>query len=269
MHRLLLALQLLTRIPVPVRGEVSARDLGASTAFFPAVGAVQGLLACGAALLLLRLYPPAVVGAAVVALLAAVSGGLHLDGLADTFDALGVKATGDAARDRERRLAAMRDSAIGAMGTIAICLALLLKTLLAGSLLAGRPLAAACAALFLAPVGSKWAMVVALRHGEPARPDGLGRAFGEHCTGGALLLALALGCALFAAAWRAGGRGATLAGAAVGAAFLAGIYLAGRAFVLFCGRRFGGVSGDTVGALGEIVEILLLATAVPWLRHSI
>ena len=60
-----------------------------------------------------------------------------------------------------------------------------------------------------------------------------------------------------------------MTGAAVAAGFFAGIYLVGRVFVVFCARRFGGVSGDTAGALGEASEILSLATAVPWLRHSI
>lgn len=272
MRRLLLALQLLTRIPVLVRGGVSGRDLGGATAFFPVVGALQGLVIAGAAALLLRVYPPGIVGAAAVAILAVMSGGLHLDGLADTFDALGVKATGDAARDRERRLAAMRDSATGAMGTIAIVLALLLKSLLVGFLLDARSPAAGYVTLLLMPVGSKWAMVAALHHGVPARPDGLGRTFGEHCTRGTLLLAAGLSILIFVCVTvlLCRGREASAGvGAAAGAISWGGFYLFSRLFVRWSARKFGGISGDTVGAMGELSDIMFLAAVGPWLRSSI
>lgn len=270
MRRLLLALQLLTRVPVRVRGEISGRDLGAATAFFPVVGALQGLAVAGAAGLLLRIYPPPVAGALAVAILALSNGGLHLDGLADTFDALGMKASGDAGRDRERRLAVMRDSTTGAIGTIAIVLTILLKSLLIGALFSGRPDAASYGVLFLMPVGSKWAMVVALHHGAPARAEGLGRAFSEHCTRGALACALGLGLVLFGAATGAWGRGFPGGIAAVfGLVFFGGFYLFSRVFGRVCAGMFGGISGDTVGAMGEISELLYLMAAGPWLRPSI
>jgi cobalamin 5'-phosphate synthase/cobalamin synthase len=264
---LLLAVQLLTRVPVPVRGAVTGADLARSAAWFPAVGALQGLLAAGAAWLLLRGFPAEVVAAMVVTLLVAVSGGLHLDGLADTFDALAVRATGDAGRDRERRLAAMKDSATGALGAAAIVLALLLKTLLLGALLSGGAAAAALALLVLAPVFAKWALLPALLAGVPARPDGLGRAFIELSTPGVLAAGTAL-AALLAAAGAAGaglrpGAAAALAAAAFGALGCAALLVTRR-----CRRALGGITGDCLGAIAEIAEILFLAGAVLWTRHS-
>ena len=76
------------------------------------------------------------------------NGGFHLDGLADTFDALSVKSSGDHAADRERRLRVMKDSTTGAIGVIAIVMTMLLKFLFLNNLFSSSLFGTA--ALFIA-----------------------------------------------------------------------------------------------------------------------
>ena len=112
---------------------------------------------------------PAVRDVLLVAMLAALTGGLHLDGLVDTFDGLFAKG------DRERRLEVMRDPRAGAFGVVAVVLVLALKLAALGSLSPTiRP-----AALLLGPCLGRWAIVVATSTFAYARPEGAGRAFKE------------------------------------------------------------------------------------------
>src|SRR5690606_38917534 len=119
-RRLALALSFLTRLPL-ARIAGDEVDVGRAVAVFPPVGVALGTIVAGVAWLLADRLPASVLAVLLVALIAALTGGLHLDGLADTFDALG--ASGDA----ERRLAVLRDSRIGAHGASALLLLVLAK----------------------------------------------------------------------------------------------------------------------------------------------
>ena len=176
---LLLAVQFLTIIPVHVKGEVTEADVARSAAFFPLAGAVQGLIGAIAALIAVRLFPDAVAGGLVLLVLTAVNGGFHLDALADTFDAIAVKSTGNVEQDRQKRLSVMKDSATGAIGVVAIVMGLLLKYLFISSLFAKYGTWSAAYLLFLMAVFSKWAMTPAIFHGQAAGSGGLGRIFIE------------------------------------------------------------------------------------------
>jgi adenosylcobinamide-GDP ribazoletransferase len=93
MRQFLLAFQFLTIVPVKVRGEVSEKDISGSAVFFPVVGAFQGLLTAMTAFLFMKLFSSEVTCGLVILILT-LTKGFHLDGLADTFDALAVKASG-------------------------------------------------------------------------------------------------------------------------------------------------------------------------------
>jgi adenosylcobinamide-GDP ribazoletransferase len=205
----------------------------------PAVGAVLGL-GEGAAALGLRALgaPPLVLGAVVVGLDALVTRGLHLDGLADTVDALGSYA------GRERALQIMKSPEVGPFGVAALVLTLLVQAAAIGAL-AGRPWWALLAGIVAATAAGRLAAGWACRRGVPAaRPDGLG--------------ALVAGTA----GWVALGTGA-LAVAAVAVPAVPGrpwqgplavsLGLAAAQFVLrHAVRRLGGITGDVLGALVEL-----------------
>ena len=234
-----LAFRFLTRLPVG-GGALAAADLGRSCAWFPLAGAVLGLAVAGAGHLTAGHVPPALAGVLAAAALAWLSGGLHLDGLADLFDGLS-----GGHGDRAKTLAIMRDARIGAHGAAALALALLAKSAALAELVAGDRLWLVAAA----PAVARF-VAVPLVVGFPyARPEGLGKAF--HGTAGAREVAVA---ALLAAAAVAPGAPASLACAAVAAAVAYAVALVAR-------RRLGGLTGDVYGAAIELAEVAFLSVA--------
>nr|PZN73581.1 MAG: adenosylcobinamide-GDP ribazoletransferase [Bacillota bacterium] len=249
------ALSFLTRIPVGrVRSGDYMRDLGRAAGFFPLVGLLVGAISLMAYLLGGLLFGPAVAGVAALAAGLWTTGAVHLDGLMDTAD--GVLS----ARSRERMLEIMRDSRVGVMGVAAGTLALLFRWALVLELTRGRVVAA----LLVAPALGRMVMPLAAVCWPPARAEGMGSSFGRHVgraqVSGALLsgLMLSLVVPALAAWWMVGpdaladavfrGLGAWLA--VLGSCFAAGRWLC---------RRFGGLTGDTYGALCELAELAVLA----------
>lgn len=243
-----IALAFLTILPLRVRGEISADDLRQSAAWFPLAGWLLGG-AIGLVLILgAWLKLPALVTAVIaVATAAWLTRGLHLDGLADCFDALGGGAT------PERRLAIMKDSMVGAFGVSALLLLLLLKSgCLAGltpaaagsaGLLSGNQSMAGSAWLLVLapPVAARWAMIILAASGRYPRPTGTGHFLvgragkREMLIGTLLLLPLAP------------------AGLPVLAVILA-TCLPALWLGLTAPRRFGGITGDLLGAACELGE---------------
>jgi len=240
-----LALQFLTRLPTPAPGELDARQVGYSLAWYPLVGLLLGAILWGAALLLQG--QDSLLGAAILlALWVALTGALHLDGLADSADAW-VGGLGD----RERTLAIMKDPASGPVGVTALVLLLLLKfTALAALLQRGELLAL----LVVAPL-ARSAVALLFVTTPYVRAGGLGEALANHAPQGAVLFgALALLPLLF---WGVGG----VAVPVLAAALLLSLWLRRRVM-----RRLGGFTGDIAGALLELLEcaaLLVIALTGP------
>ena len=269
MKRFLLAMQFLTIVPVRITGRTTEREIAGSAVFFPSVGALQGLLAVTTALVFTRLLNVGVACGMTVAILIISNGGFHMDALADTFDAFAVKSGGNRAKDRERRLSVMKDSTTGAIGVTAVALTVLLKYLLIDSLMRNPAGPARYGVLFLGPVFSKWTMVQTMHSGMSARNDGLGKLFIDSIRDRDILLSLfvtVLLCVPVAGFLR------DLQPAAVGIFFLL-TFTVQHLFTFFwvklCTARFGGLTGDTLGAGGELCEILYFMVASSWLQHSI
>ncbi|VVN66774.1 adenosylcobinamide-GDP ribazoletransferase [Pseudomonas fluorescens] len=232
-----IALQFLSSLPIRLPGMPQPRELGRSLLFYPLVGllfggllwALNGLLA-GTPLLL---HAALLLSAWVL-----LSGGLHLDGLADSADAwLG------GFGDRERTLTIMKDPRSGPIAVVTLVLVLLLKftALLA---LIEQPYSAA---LLLAPLLGRSAMLGLFLTTPYVRAGGLGQALADHLprlAGKQVLLLSALVCLLIA------GWGGVLA---VGLAVVIFFWL--RQVML---RRLGGTTGDTAGALLELLEVAVL-----------
>jgi adenosylcobinamide-GDP ribazoletransferase len=244
MSRLLMALAFLTRLPVPVPPGAGPREVARGMAAFPLVGGLVGAALAGAAVLLARVLPPALAATLAVALGALLTGALHLDGLADAADALGAGA------DRERALRIMRDHHLGTYGAAALVLSLLAKVaalaalLSAGGALSWWPVAAAL---------GRWIMVPLAALAPAARPDGLGASVGAHVGRVELVVATALAFAIAGALARWSGLAA-----------LAAVALLGGWMARACRRRFGGMTGDTLGASAELSELLVLILGCAW-----
>ena len=156
------ALQFLTLFPWPRRTDRSADEVGSSAIFFPVIGFLLGLILVLVNFLLAPFASPGLSSVALVAILALLTRGLHLDGLGDTFDGLG------AGGDRERMLEIMDDSHTGAFGLIAIVLLLFFKIHAIESIDNER-----WRALLAAPILGRWAMVLLGYRSQAAKP-GLG-----------------------------------------------------------------------------------------------
>jgi adenosylcobinamide-GDP ribazoletransferase len=129
LHLFLCALQFLTRLPTPALTAFTPVDVARSAIYYPVVGWIVGAIAASALLAADRLWTP-LIGAALSTVAGlVVTGGFHEDGLADTADGLG------GGRTPEARLEIMKDSRIGAFGSMALWSALTVKTLAALALI--------------------------------------------------------------------------------------------------------------------------------------
>ena len=244
-----LALGFLTILPVRV-SNVQPGDLGRAAGWFPVVGLLLGLVLSAAHWLLQRVFDPFLAGALVVALWAALTGGLHLDGLADCGDGLLAAAT------PERRLEIMRDPRLGAFGVLVLALFLILKVLAAGTLpalalfstqLKGWQPAAwlPVGPLVVAMVCGRW-LILPMGRQRGARPGGLGADFALGLRLPALLTA---GVVLGVVALLGGPRAILAVLAAHGVAWL---------ILQVARHRLGGVTGDILGLTVELSELAVL-----------
>jgi adenosylcobinamide-GDP ribazoletransferase len=235
-----LAFSFLTILPVIDTRPASEDAVAASFRWFPIVGFILGAALVGEDWLLAHVFAQVIRSVLIVLSLTVITGAVHLDGLADTADAFG------AGRDRDRALDILRDSRVGTFGASAIFFDLTLKILALSTLAGNRRVAA----LLVAPMLARWAMLFIVATGLPyLRSSGAGST-------------LLTGCA---------GRGgcpyrivtfftfiiAILVGGPIALAVVAVVVFAIRAFYR---RWLGGVTGDLIGACGELVEIAVLVT---------
>jgi adenosylcobinamide-GDP ribazoletransferase len=232
-----LAAAFLTILPVGPAAAAASNDVAASFRWFPLIGFVIGLTLCAIDWLLMPLFSHALRALLLVLILTALTGALHLDGVADTADALG------AGRNRERALQILRDSRIGSFGAIALFFVLGLKIIAIASSGGSQRYAM----LYLAPGLSRWAMVALASGLDYLRPVGAGAAMLSRDRRRNLQVAtvtavVALAPLVMMLALRA-------------CIIAAALTLALRAFYR---RWLGGVTGDLIGAAGELVETAVL-----------
>jgi adenosylcobinamide-GDP ribazoletransferase len=230
-----------TRLPVEPHRDGAWR-LADSAWAFPLVGAGVGAVAA----LTLFLTQLTGLGTWLAALLSVaatlvLTGALHEDGLADTADGF------FGGRDREEKLAILRDSRHGTYGVLAILLSVLLRAAALAGI--GDPIHAGLA-LIAAHAASRAALPAVMWGLTPARPDGLGAEAGTPRFGAALMTVL-IGSAITLAALGPG-RGAT-------ALCLAAVLVFAMAAV--ARRQIGGYTGDVLGSLQQIGEVVILLVA--------
>jgi len=233
--------RLLTRFPFPDPGAIEPAELGQAVPWYPWIGLLLGLVISGAALLLgpsVLSGPPGVAAALVLALWVWSTGGLHLDGLADTADAW-VGGLGS----RERTLAIMKDPTSGPAGVSALALVLIAKFAALEALIG----AGDAWLLLWAPLIARAQLPLLLLSTPYARPQGMAADPARTAPPGASRLAilLAAGAVGFALGW----TGLLLLSTA------GGLYWLVRRTLM---ARLGGFTGDTAGALVELTEVLVL-----------
>ncbi|MFC3283457.1 adenosylcobinamide-GDP ribazoletransferase [Litchfieldella rifensis] len=238
----LLALQFLTRLPVPVQCPWNADTSRWAVRCYPLVGLLLGGILALTGRLLEGWLPTPMLALLLLSLWVALTGGLHLDGLMDVADALGSNAS------LERRWAIMKDPHVGSFGIIALVFLLVWKgTLLLALLESGVSLAVLVAVLALGRFGAVALLVLS----PAARPEGMAWAWKQHLGHRDLLLAL---WPLPLCFWLLPG------GMVLFAALVPFLLLYGLAMI----RAFKGINGDIVGAAIEGGELWLLLVAWIW-----
>lgn len=231
-----IALQFLTRLPVTLAGMPTPEQIGRSLLFYPLVGLLIGLL-LHAAQQLLGDSAVLLQAALLLTLWVGISGGLHLDGLADSVDAWA-----GGFGDKQRTLAIMKDPRSGPIAVVVLVLLLLLKfAALVALLESGSGLL-----LVLVPWLARCLLPLLFLTTPYVRAGGLGQALAEHLPRQQLpwvLAANALAMLLF-------GWPALLALLVAG-----GVFIWLRSLML---KRLDGTTGDTAGALLEIAECTVL-----------
>ncbi|MBI3625329.1 MAG: adenosylcobinamide-GDP ribazoletransferase [Candidatus Rokubacteria bacterium] len=238
---LITAIRFLTIVPVPGPAVEGPENLGRAAGWFPLIGLALGVVLTLVDRLLSLIFPPTVSALLVVLSWKLLTGGIHLDGLADSLDGL----TG---KNSAERLAIMRDSRIGVFGALGLILLLLLALVA----LAGLPSSLRAQALLLAPAVGRVMPLLLARTCEPATPGrGSGAAFMERVTSralvvGGVLVAVASGVIRWPWGLVAAGSGLSVS----------------WALARFFSVKLGGLSGDGLGAGVEVAELgVLLAFA--------
>lgn len=219
--------------------EALAENLANSMAFFPLVGMLMGVLLVLLRRLFYYLSVSSLLGDTLVLIFWIwLSGGLHLDGFADSVDGfLG-------GHNKEEILKIMKDSSTGAKGVVALISLLLLKLVL----LVEMPLFLKDAALFFTPAIGRWSMVIAAFLGKPARlKNSMGKLFMDYVSWREVIFAsltmAVIGILLFRL-------------------YFLPLVMVGIGLVLlilkYSQKRIGGISGDILGAINEIVEVFCL-----------
>lgn len=239
MKKLILAITFLSRLPIPSPKHIAPKDIGGSTPYFPIVGLILGGILVGINYFCSYFWDQLITNIVLVISLIALTGGLHLDGLMDTCD--GVFSN----KDRERTLEIMRDSRVGAMGVLAgICL-ILLKFAFLNNINDDMKYQA----LLIFPMIGRLSMIFAISFFPYARSSsGLGSLFVEYSKQHYILIALAqvFIIAIPLLLWKA----------------FPIFIIVGFATWLMAWRlskRLGGLTGDTYGAICEVMETLTLA----------
>lgn len=237
----LLAVQFLTRLPVPSGLKMTEEELGRAAGFFPAVGIIVGGGAATVFLLVSRFAPISVAVLLALVFTVFVTSAFHEDGLADTFDGLG------GAWTRERALEIMRDSRIGTYGALALIFLVLGKYTF---LMALEP-RWIWRSLIVAHTASRWTVLPLCMWLPYARAEGQGKLVARKIG----FVALLIGSSTFLLTlillpWRIALVSLI---ATVIAVVLSGFYLK---------RRLGGITGDCLGAVNQIAELLVYLTAL-------
>jgi adenosylcobinamide-GDP ribazoletransferase len=257
----LVAMQFLTRVPVPTASDFQARWLSASLRFFPLVGGLVGLADVTIWWLSRHWFPPPIAVGLMLAASLLITGAFHEDGFADTCDGLGGGNT------RERALAIMKDSRIGAFGGLGLIVLMGLKW----SALVALPSAAFWLIVVASHVVSRWCAVGLVCALPYARGDGEGksREFDGGLSLPQWLLSGAIGLAAVAipAIWPGFAMNRALATAAgVG---LAAAALTALAAASYFKHRIGGYTGDCLGAVQQASELSFLLGALAVLRSAL
>ena len=239
------AVQFFTRIPVPAWVGHSAQQLDQAARYLPLVGMLVGGLAAAVLYLAALVLPLSLSVGLSIAAGILITGAFHEDGLSDFADGIG------GGHSKEKALAIMKDSRVGAYGVIALVLVLLLKYQALAALCGAHSLLYVSAALIAAHSVSRLMAASLMLTQRYIRDDDSARAkpAAQQIGPASFAVALLTGCAALAMLYAAGAHPSALLFAII-AALLMRAYLAWR-----LQKRLGGYTGDCLGAVQQLTEL--------------
>jgi adenosylcobinamide-GDP ribazoletransferase len=239
------ALQFLTIITVRKDHVVEEGDMAKSIVYFPLVGFLIGVLLVNADKIFALIALPQTIATFLLIIISVlITRALHIDGLADTLDGL------MGGRDHSSRLAIMKDSRLGTAGALGIVFVLFLKYLCLNNLFESDRIVA----LLVAPALARWAQTLMVSNAEYVRDHGMGKAFVGHLRSSSLVAtsAVAIGLSAF-----------VVVRLDVHSVILFFTLICGVLLLTYLGKSYlvhklGGVTGDAIGAMSELNEVLVL-----------
>lgn len=244
MKRLIGIIQFMTRIPIPVDTGFD-EEFHKSIIYFPIVGLILGICYWIIARIGLAVFNPYITAVFVLAGEVILTGGLHLDGLGDSFDGL------YSYRDKDRILEIMKDSRLGTNGLLAIVIVFLLKASFLTALLEQNNLWP----ILIMPVAARSMQVVACYQTQTPREKGMGNIFiGKvstvYLTG---VIALMIGIHL-STIWLIGTDFSYIREVLT----LGIMILAVKVFIQSVYKKIDGITGDILGCICELAELIYL-----------
>ena len=242
MNSFLIGLQFLTRLNIVKQSVWTEQSFGESVKYFPAVGAVIGIISAAVVGAVNLLELPLMTGAVGFATLIILTGGIHCDGLMDSADGL------FSGREREKILAIMKDSRAGSFGVVAMILVAVIEVSTLAEL-ARLSTWQLCAAIYSAPIIGRLMMVVTIGAFPYARESGMGKAFAQFTTRRTIIFAALEAIILLL----------PLKSLNATAAIMIALIVTWR-FGTFAVNKIGGVTGDIYGAVTTLAEMFALMT---------
>ncbi|MGI6227523.1 MAG: adenosylcobinamide-GDP ribazoletransferase [Peptococcales bacterium] len=237
MRGLVVALQFMTRIPIPISLDIDEKTFGSSSRFFPLVGLIIGFFLALVYKIGVFFFPPLVMGALIIIAEIILTGGLHLDGFMDTVDGL------MSSRPKDEAIKIMKDSRVGAHSVTALFILLLLKF----SVIVSLPGIFAPFYLLIMPVVGRWMLLYCLAFFPYAKGEGLGKAFCQNTNKGHWLFATLFTLILFLLLLPFSQMISLLI-----------TFLVMLTPILGIVNFMGGHTGDTYGAVNEITEVVFI-----------
>ncbi len=230
------AMGFLTVIPTGEARVSPPHEMEKAFSLFPLVGLAMGIDLTILGWVIEKVASPLVSASVLLVFWVVVTGGLHLDGVADSFDALSL------GKKREERLRIMKESTIGTFGVLAVVLLMMVKMAALSSLVKKGE----WRALLLTPMVARWAVVFLAHISMPAREGGLGIMAVHASTKKAVIVASAILCVALLLVWPV---------ALLNLIWMVPLVMGISAFWR---KMVGGITGDVLGATVEVVEMGVL-----------
>jgi len=235
--RFLLMFQFLTTIPLPLNLDAEDKDLGEGLIYAVPVGLVIGLILAAFNYLFALIFAPLICAVLLNVVYIITTGGLHLDGFADTIDGI------FSYRTRERMLEIMKDSRLGSNAVIALICILLLNTALYYETTNIKT-----SMLILMPVIGRMGIIIGAGISQYARSNGgMGKAFTEYCGSKQIIISLIMCGTIFLAF----GNYLSIAAGAISCVF-------SICAAKYISKKLGGITGDVLGALCEATQTFFM-----------